>query len=114
VLSSAITKEATTTQVGNKLSSLFMGPAERNHVDPFPANIGLSFCVRGEGIFLTSVGTLSSPNTFGGSGFGGQMFWVDPERELTCVHLVCGYPQLFNSRKRSQQRSDLIISSVTD
>ena len=48
----------------------------------------------------TSMGTLSSPGTFGGSGFGGQMFWVDPERELTCVHLVCGYPQLFNSMSR--------------
>ena len=114
VLSPAIIKAATTIQTGNKLSGLFMGPAERNQVDPFPANIGLSFYVRGEGIFLTSMGTLSSPETFGGSGFGGQMFWVDPERELTCVHLVCGYPQLFNSRKRSQRISDLMISSVTD
>jgi CubicO group peptidase (beta-lactamase class C family) len=114
VLSPAIIRAATTIQTGNKLSGLFMGPAERNHVDPFPANIGLSLYVRGEGIFLTSMGTLSSPGTFGGSGFGGQMFWVDPERELTCVHLVCGYPQLFNSRKRSQRISDLIISSVTD
>ena len=68
----------------------------------------------GEGIFLASMGTLSSPGTFGGMGFGGQLFWVDPERELTFVHLVCGYPQIYNSRKRSQRISDQVISSVTD
>lgn len=114
VLSPAIVKAARTIQTGAKLSGLFMKVAARNHVDPFPANIGLSLYVRGEGVFPASMGTLSSPDTFGGSGFGGQMFWVDPERELTFVHLVCGYPQLFNSRKRSQRISDLIISSVTD
>ena len=114
VLSPAIIKAATTIQTGAKLSGLFMAAAERNHAAPFPANIGLSFYVRGEGVFLASMGTLSSPRAFGGAGFGGQMFWVDPERELTFVHLVCGYPQLFSSRKRSQRISDLIISSVSD
>jgi hypothetical protein len=49
--SPAIFKAATTIQTGNKLSGLFMGAAERNHVDPFPANIGSPLYVRGEGIF---------------------------------------------------------------
>lgn len=114
VLSPAIIKAATTIQTGDGLSGLYLTAAQANHTDPFPANIGLSFYVRGEGIFLASMGTLSSPQTFGGSGFGGQLFWVDPERELTFVHLVVGYPQLYDSRKRSQRISDQVISSLTD
>jgi CubicO group peptidase (beta-lactamase class C family) len=114
VLSPAIIKAATRIQTGDKLSGLSMAAAERNYTNPIPANIGLSFYVRGEGIFLASMGTLSSPGTFGGMGFGGQLFWVDHERELTFVHLVCGYPQLYNSRKRSQRISDQVISSVMD
>lgn len=114
VLSPAIVKAATTIQTGSKLHGLFMGAAERDHTDAFPANIGLSIYVRGEGIFVTNMGTLSSPRTFAGSGFGGQLFCVDPEREITFVHLVCGYPQLYNARKRSQRLSDLVISSVLD
>ena len=112
LLSPAIVGAATTIQTGDKLSGLYKASAENNYTEPFPANIGLSFYVRGEGIFLASMGTLSSPRTFGGSGFGGQLFWVDPERELTFVHLVVGYPQLYRSRKRSQRLSDLVISSV--
>ena len=114
VLSPAIIKAATTIQSGSKLHGLFMAAAERDHTDAFPANIGLSLYVRGKGIFVTNMGTLSSPQTFAGSGFGGQLFCVDPERELTFVHLVCGYPQLYNARKRSQRIADLIISSVVD
>lgn len=114
VLSPAIIKAATTIQTESKLHGLFMGAAERDYTDAFPANIGLSIYVRGEGIFVTNMGTLSSPRTFAGSGFGGQLFCVDPERDITFVHLVCGYPQLYNARKRSQRLSDLIISSVLD
>ncbi|WP_165421148.1 serine hydrolase domain-containing protein [Bradyrhizobium sp. Leo170] len=114
VLSPAIIKAATTIQTGTKLSGLYKASAENNFTEPFPANIGLSFYVRGEGVFLASMGTLSSPSTFGGSGFGGQLFWVDPERQLTFVHLVVGYPQLYKSRKRSQRLSDLVISAVSD
>ncbi|SEC99092.1 serine hydrolase domain-containing protein [Bradyrhizobium erythrophlei] len=114
VLSPAIIKAATTIQSGNKFHGLFMAAAERDHTDPFPANIGLSIYVRGDGIFVTNMGTLSSPSTFAGSGFGGQLFCVDPERELTIVHLVCGYPQLYNARKRSQRLVDLIVSSIEE
>jgi CubicO group peptidase (beta-lactamase class C family) len=112
VLSPAIIAAATTSQTGAKLSGLYKASAENNYTEPFPANIGLSFYVRGEGVFLASMGTLSSPTTFGGSGFGGQLFWVDPVRELTFVHLVVGYPQLYKSRKRSQRLSDLAISAI--
>lgn len=114
VLSPAIVKAATTIQTGEKLHGLFMQAAERDYTDPFPANIGLSIYIRGEGIFITNMGTLSSPDTFSGSGFGGQIFCVDPQRGITFVHLVSGFPQLYNARKRSQRLADLVISSITE
>jgi CubicO group peptidase (beta-lactamase class C family) len=114
VLSPAVVQAATTIQTGTKLHGLFMKSAERDYADPFPANIGLSFYVRGEGIFITNMGTLSSPNSFSGSGFGGQLFCVDPQRAVTFIHLVSGFPQLYNARKRSQRLADLVISSVVD
>jgi CubicO group peptidase (beta-lactamase class C family) len=114
VLSPAIVNAARSVQTGNKLSGLYKDAAVANHIALFPANIGLSFYVRGDGIFLASMGTLSSPGTFGGQGFGGQLFWVDPERELILVHLVIGYPQLFETRKRSQRISDQVITAISD
>jgi CubicO group peptidase (beta-lactamase class C family) len=114
VLSPAIVKAATTIQTGTKIHGLFMQAAVRDHADPFPANIGLSIYVRGEGIFITNMGTLSSPDSFSGSGFGGQVFCVDPQRDVTFVHLVSGFPQLYNARKRSQRLADLVISAVAD
>lgn len=112
VLSPAIVDAAMTIQTGNKVSGLYKAAVESQAEAPFPANIGLSFYVRGTGVFLASMGTLSSPRTFGGSGFGGQLFWVDPDREITFVHLVVGYPQLYTSRKRSQRLSDQVITAL--
>jgi CubicO group peptidase (beta-lactamase class C family) len=112
VLSPAIVDAAMTIQTGDKVSGLYKAAVESQAEAPFPANIGLSFYVRGTGVFLASMGTLSSPRTFGGSGFGGQLFWVDPEREITFVHLVVGYPQLYTSRKRSQRLSDQVITAL--
>lgn len=112
VLSPAIIKVATTIQSGDKLHGLFMAAAERDHTDAFPANIGLSFFIRGEGVFVTNMGTLASPQTYAASGFGGQTFWVDPVTDVTFVHLVCGFPQLYNARKRTQRLSDLVHSAI--
>lgn len=112
VLSPAIIRAATAIQTQDKLSGLHVTGASLHHADPFPANIGLTFYVRGEGVHLASMGILNSPRTFGGYGFGGQMFWVDPETELTFVHLVIGYPQLYEGRRRSQRISDQVVSSV--
>jgi CubicO group peptidase (beta-lactamase class C family) len=113
VLSPAIVAAAMTIHTGDKVSGLYKEAVEGKGEKPFPANIGLSFYVRGEGVFLAGMGSLGSPRTFGGSGFGGQLFWVDPERDITFVHLVVGYPQLYVSRKRSQRLSDQVISAVT-
>jgi CubicO group peptidase (beta-lactamase class C family) len=114
VLSPAIIKTATTNQTGSKIHGLFKEVCEKAHVAPFPAYLGLSLYLRGQGTFVTNMGTLMSDKGFAGSGFGGQLFAVDPERDLTFVQLVVGFPTLLRSRMRSQRFSDLVISSVVD
>ena len=114
VLSPAIIKAATTNQTGNKIHGLFKEVCEKAGVEPFPAYLGLSLYLRGEGLLLTNMGTLMSRSGFAGSGFGGQLFAVDPERDLTFVQLVVGFPTLLRSRMRSQRFSDLVISSVVN
>lgn len=57
-------------------------------------------------------GTLRSPRTCGGPGFGGQLFWVDPGREIAFVHLVVGDPQRYTARKRSQRSSGQVITAL--
>ncbi|SDO34572.1 CubicO group peptidase, beta-lactamase class C family [Lutimaribacter pacificus] len=112
VLSPAVIAAATTNQTGNKIHGLFKDVCENAHMEPFPAYLGLSLYLRGEGTFVTNMGTLMSSSGFSGSGFGGQIFAVDPERDLTFVQLVVGFPTLLKSRIRSQRFSDLVISSV--
>lgn len=114
ILSPAIIKAATSNQTGDKIHGLFKEVCEQAGIAPFPANLGLSLYLRGEGLFLTNMGTLMSNSGFAGSGFGGQLFAVDPERDLTFVQLVVGFPTLLRSRIRSQRFSDLVISSVVD
>ncbi len=82
--------------------------------DPFPANIGLSFWLRGEGIFPTYFGLTASPRTFGGLGAGSSMFWVDPERDLTFVLLTAGLLEETRNLDRCQRLSDLVLAAVVD
>jgi len=78
----------------------------------FPANIGLSFFLRGEGHYPHPFGVGTSPKTYGGLGAGSTMFWIDPERDLTFVFLSAGLLEEGRSFLRHQRLSDLVISSV--
>ena len=55
-----------------------------------PANLGLGFNVRGDGMFVTQLGTLTSPETFGNYGAGTGLVWVDPATDLSFVGLSAG------------------------
>lgn len=78
----------------------------------FPANIGLSFFLRGEGYHPHPFGVGTSPETYGGLGAGSTMFWIDPERDLTFVFLSAGLLEEGRSFLRYQRLSDLVVSSV--
>jgi CubicO group peptidase (beta-lactamase class C family) len=80
---------------------------------PFPAWLGLGFFLRGEGVHPHPFGLLASPRTFGGLGAGCNLFWIDPERDLTLVYLSTGLI-VDESRhiERLQRVSDLVLSAL--
>ncbi len=77
-----------------------------------PAYLGLTFFVRGSGLFPTPLGLNTSPRTFGGLGAGSTVFWVDPERALTYVFLSAGLMEEGKSIMRHQRLSDMVVASV--
>jgi len=80
--------------------------------EAFPAMLGLGFFLRGDGVFPMPFGTLASPRTFGGLGAGSNMFWVDPERDVTCVFLSTGLLEESYNTDRLQRVSDMILASI--
>lgn len=114
LLSPAIVRLATTNQTGDRPNGFYAFACEQRGWAPFPANIGLSFFLRGHGIHPSYFGLTSSPRTFGGLGAGSQMFWVDPERDLTFVCLTAGLLEETRFLDRSQRLSDLVQAAVID
>lgn len=78
----------------------------------FPANLGLGFFLRGDGIHPTPFGTLATPRTFGGFGAGSTTFWIDPERDLTYAFLSCGLMEDSYSLERHQRLSDIVHAAA--
>jgi len=112
VLSPASIRLAATIHTGTLPNNLFSYAFEARGWDEFPANLGLSFFIRGTGIFPHPFGTMASPSTFGGLGAGSTMFWVDPERDLTFVCLTAGLLEESHNMDRLQRISDMVLASV--
>jgi CubicO group peptidase (beta-lactamase class C family) len=114
ILSPAIIRLATTNQTGMRRNSLWDFALEMRGWEPFPAFLGLTFFLRGIGIFPHWFGNLSSPGTFGAVGAGSTVFWVDPERDLTFVCLTAGLVEETRNVDRFHRLSDLVSSAVID
>jgi CubicO group peptidase (beta-lactamase class C family) len=112
ILSPASIKQATSIQTGTLVNEYYTQVLEEHEVQPPPANIGLDFQIRGEGVGINSMGNLTSPRTFGKFGLGGMGFWVDPEREVTFVFLRSGLLEHFNDSTNYQRLSDMAIAAV--
>jgi CubicO group peptidase (beta-lactamase class C family) len=112
LLSPALVRLATRNHTGDRPNGFYAFACEQRGWDPFPANIGLSFFLRGHGVFPTYFGVSASPGTFGGLGAGSAMFWVDPERDLTFVLLTAGLLEESRNLDRCQRLSDLVQSAV--
>jgi CubicO group peptidase (beta-lactamase class C family) len=107
ILSPAIIDRATTLQTGEALNDLYTALAQAEGWEPAPANVGLGFMLRGEGIYHHFFGTLASPRTFGNFGAGSSLFWVDPEKRLTFVCLTAGVMEEASNILRFQRLSDM-------
>ena len=82
---------------------------------PVPASLGLGFYLRGDHVAPSFLGTLTSARTFGGMGAGSTMFWVDPERALSCVFLSSGLITCeLRNTDRMQRVSDMVVSALVD
>jgi CubicO group peptidase (beta-lactamase class C family) len=80
---------------------------------PVPACLGLGFYLRGDTVAPNFLGTMTSPRTFGGAGAGSTIFWVDPQRDLTCVFLTSGLITCeLRNVDRMQRVSDMVIASM--
>jgi CubicO group peptidase (beta-lactamase class C family) len=112
ILSPVSVKQATMIQTGNLVNDYYVPLMAEHKVQPLPANIGLDFQIRGEGIGLNQMGNLTSPRTFGKFGLGGMGFWVDPERDVTFVFLRSGLLEHFNDTASWQRISDMAIAAV--
>jgi CubicO group peptidase (beta-lactamase class C family) len=112
ILSPASVKQATTIQTGTLANQYFALVMEEHGIKPPPANIGLDFQIRGDGVGPNSMGNLTSPGTFGKFGLGGTGFWVDPERDVTFVFLRSGLLEHLNDTARYQRISDMAMAAI--
>jgi CubicO group peptidase (beta-lactamase class C family) len=79
---------------------------------PFPANLGLGFFLRGEGVFPTPFGLLASPATFGGFGAGSTAFWIDPVTDVTYAFMSSGLMEDSYSIERHMRLADLVHAAL--
>ncbi|HEV7735711.1 MAG TPA: serine hydrolase domain-containing protein [Candidatus Binatia bacterium] len=112
ILSPATVELLTVNQTGDEPNTLFAYTEDMRGWDPIPANLGLGFFLRGEGLHPTPFGQLASPSTFGGFGAGSSVFWIDPERDLTYAFLSSGLMEDSYSIERHQKLSDLVHAAV--
>lgn len=114
ILSPNTIKLATTIHTGDLTNHLFDYCREMYGWPVFPANLGLSFFIRGKGIFPCFLGLTTSPETYAGLGAGSTMFWVDPIQDLTFVFLSAGLLEEGHNLMRLQRLSDMVVASLMD
>ncbi len=114
ILAPETVKLATSNQTGEMVNHLWDYAREMYGWPVFPAYLGLTFFLRGEGIFPTPLGLTASPGSYAGLGAGSTMFMVDPERDLTFVLLTAGLLEDGKSIVRHQRLSDMAIAAVVD
>lgn len=114
LLSPAIVQMAVTNHTGVHPNDLFDCAREMYGWPEWPAYLGLSFFLRGMGTFPTPLGMTTSPGTFAGLGAGSNVFWVDPERDLTFVCFTSGLLEEGASMLRFQRLSDMLVAAVAD
>lgn len=99
---------------GDRPNGLFDYALDTRGWPAWPANIGLGFFVRGEGVLPGPMSNFSSPRAFAGWGAGSTCFWVDPEFDLTFSFLSTGLMEETYHIERLQRLADLVLTSIVD
>jgi CubicO group peptidase (beta-lactamase class C family) len=114
ILAPATVAALSVNHTGDEVNSFWAYTEDMRGWEPFPANLGLGFYLRGEGVFPTPFGQLASPATFGGIGAGSTVFWIDPVRALTYAFLSSGLMEDSYSLERHQRLADLAHGACLD
>ncbi|MGH7960221.1 MAG: serine hydrolase domain-containing protein [Candidatus Binatia bacterium] len=114
LLSPAMVDLATINHTGDMEDRLFEPMRVAIQWPHLPATRGLSFWLRGTGIFPSHFGSLASPRTFGHAGASSIMAWADPVRDLIFVGLTSGLIEEPRSLMRWHLFSDLAQACVVD
>ncbi len=112
ILSPALLDQATLNRTADKPNELYQALALSRGGRPYPAYIGLGFFLRGEALCPHQFGTLASPRTFGHTGAGSTLFWVDPKLDLTFVCLTAGVINEGDNIERFQRLSDMALAAA--
>ena len=112
ILSPALLEQATLNRTGDRPNELYKQLALSRGWEPYPAYIGLGFFLRGEAICHHQFGTLASPRTFGHTGAGSTIFWVDPRLDVTFVCLTAGVINEADNVERFQRLSDMALAAA--
>jgi CubicO group peptidase (beta-lactamase class C family) len=112
ILSPATLKLATRNWTGELPNELYRAIAINHGWEPYPAYMGLGFGLGGDAPCPNSLGTLTSPGTFGNYGAGSTLFWVDPALDMTFVCLSAGVMQSAPNIERFQRLSDIAASAA--
>ncbi|MBT5040611.1 MAG: beta-lactamase family protein [Rhodospirillaceae bacterium] len=110
VLSPATVDFAAQNHTGEMRNNLWSFAREMKGWPSFPANLGLGFFRRGEGMIPTWIGHLASNKAYGGMGAGSTNFWIDPEKDMVMVCLTSGLLEETNSQARFQRLSDVAMA----
>ncbi|HSH90266.1 MAG TPA: serine hydrolase domain-containing protein [Ramlibacter sp.] len=113
LLSPAMLELALRNQTGDKPNEMLSYTLGQRGWQPFPASLGLGFFLRGAGVHPHPFGTLASASTYGGLGAGSNMFWVDPQRDVSCVFMSAGLvTDESRNIDRLQRISDAVLASA--
>ncbi len=112
VLSPAIVEYALANSTGDQRNVFWDFSRADRSVGLFPANLTLfGGYVRGVGQYLTPLGHLASPSSWGAMGSGSTLYLVDPQRELTFVFLGAGLTEGLGHFEDMRRLSDLAIAA---
>lgn len=112
VLSRVMCERARTNQTGDVPNEVYKRQSLENNWPILPAYIGLGMLLRGEKIGENLFGSLTSPQTFGGYGYGTTILWVDPELDMTFVGLMTGALTSPENYLRWRKLSDIAVSAA--
>ncbi len=112
ILSPATLDLATKNLTGTMPNELYKAVAINHGWEPYPAYIGLGFCLRGDTVCPNLFGSLPTARTFGNYGSGSTLFWVDPVTQVSFVYLSAGIMQQAPNIERFHRLSDIAASAA--